>query len=168
MREQQFSKGDYVKVAKDLGPGMSHFTSDCEAIVIGSYADQYGGEDRESYTIHIKNKGEVSWYYGSQLKLIESSRIDLLKTWEEEEAAEVEEKSSLDWIFSHGADVLAKPHGATISALAKCFTEKSLWGDHGEGIVYYENSMVVLISAMPFLMNNDKAGWLDACEKVSQ
>ena len=41
--EQKFKKGDYVRVTKNLGPMMSHFKSDCNAIVMGSYNDRYGG-----------------------------------------------------------------------------------------------------------------------------
>lgn len=40
--KSEFIMGDYVRVAKDLGPTMSHFTSDCDAIVLYSYADIYG------------------------------------------------------------------------------------------------------------------------------
>ena len=51
---QKFKKGDMVRVAKDLGPYMSHFTGDCEAIVMGSYADLFGGDDRKSYKLYLK------------------------------------------------------------------------------------------------------------------
>lgn len=39
---QKFNNGDYVHIASDLGIGMEHFTNTCDAIVIGSYDDQYG------------------------------------------------------------------------------------------------------------------------------
>ena len=55
---QKFKKGDYVRVAKDLGPSMGHFPADCDAIVIGSYKDQYGGSDTKSYTLSLKGNGE--------------------------------------------------------------------------------------------------------------
>ena len=47
MKKQKFSTGDHVKVAKDLGSTMRHFQNDCEAIIIGSYADRFGGDDIE-------------------------------------------------------------------------------------------------------------------------
>ena len=56
---QKFHKGDWVRVAKDLGPSMRHFTANCEAIVIGSYADQYGGDCREDYTLHLKESSPL-------------------------------------------------------------------------------------------------------------
>lgn len=39
----KFHKGDLVHVAADLGMSMDHFAKDIDAIVIGSYRDQYGG-----------------------------------------------------------------------------------------------------------------------------
>lgn len=161
---QQFHKGDWVRVAKDLGPGMSHFTADCEAIVIGSYADQYGGGDRNSYTLHLKGRGQCSWYYGEQLTLIESGRLDKLQTWEEEAEAERKQKSDLDWIFANGEAVAKKPHGASIEALAACFGLTNLWGRNGEGITYYMNAKGTLELAAPYLNAGDKAGWLARCE----
>lgn len=162
-----FKKGDWVRVAKDLGPSMSHFTADCEAIVVGSYADQYGGRNRNSYTLHLKGQGQVSWYYGEQLTLIESGRIDKLAAWEEERAADIKQKSDLDWIFDHGPEVAAKPPGASIQALASCFGLNNLWGSRGEGIDWYANAMGTMELAGPFLTAKDKAGWLALCQTVT-
>ena len=100
---QKFHKGDWVQVAKNLGSHMSHFTADCEAIVIGSYADQYGGENSKSYTLHLKGCGETSWYKEQQLTLMEGGRLDKLKHWEDEKEAECKQKGDLDWIFANGA-----------------------------------------------------------------
>lgn len=163
---QKFQRGDLVRVAKDLGPHMSHFTADCEAIVIGSYADQYGDSDTKSYTLHLKDRGESSWYEEQQLTLIESGRLDKLKQWQDEQESERKKKSDLDWIFSHGQEVLDKPHGASIQALANCFGLTNLWGSHGEGFVYYENAMGVLGLAAAYLKAGDKDGWLAHCEKL--
>ena len=157
---QKYTKGDHVKVAKDLGEIMNHFQNDCEAIVIGSYADQYGGSDTKSYTIHIKGSGSASWYRESQLKLIEKNRLDLLHQWEKEEQAETDLKSDLDWIFSNGNDVIENPHGASIQALASCFGLTNLWGSRGEGFVYYQNAIKTLALAESYLKNCDKDGWI--------
>ena len=159
---QKYEKGDFVHVVKDLGPMMSHFEKDCDAIVMYSYAEKYGGDQRQEkkYCIHIKGHGEVAWYYESQLKLIEKNRIDLLKKWESEKKAEEKQKSNLDWIFDNGKDVLNSAHGATVSALAKCLGCSNLWGSHGEGFVYYQNAMAVLKIAKPFLKKSDKSGWI--------
>lgn len=163
---QKFHKGDWVRVAKDLGPFMIHFTADCEAIVIGSYADQYGGNNTKSYTLHLKDRGECSWYEEQQLTMIESGRLDKLKHWQDEQEAERKQKSDLDWIFSHGPQVLDEPDGASIQALANCFGLTNLWGSHGEGFVYYENVMGTLALAAAYLKAGDKDGWLAHCKKL--
>lgn len=163
---QKFQKGDWVRVAKDLGPSMSHFTADCEAIVIGSYADQYGGTDSKDYTLHLKGRGKVSWYHHHQLTLIEPGRLDKLKQWEDEADAERKQKGDLDWIFAHGEAVLSNPHGASVAALANCFGLTDLWGSHGEGITYYSNAMGTIELAAPHLKSGDKDGWLARCEEL--
>lgn len=160
---QRFHKGDWVQIAKDLGPSMRHFTADCEAIVVGSYNDQYGGGNVDSYTLHLKGRGQTSWYYASQLTLIEKGRGDKLSEWKAEEEAEAKEKSDLDWIFAHGEEVLKSAHGSTVAALANCLGVTNLWGSRGEGFVYYENALRTLAAAEPFLKAGDKAGWLAAC-----
>lgn len=90
---QKFFKGDLVKIDDDLGHSMAHFPKRCEAVVIGTYAEQYGGgrDNNKKYTLHIlkPNHGESSWYREDQLTLIESNRFDKLpkssvhrKTWD--------------------------------------------------------------------------------------
>ena len=166
MSEQKFQKGDLVQVAKDLGKSMSHFTSGCRAIVIGSYTDRYGGDDTKSYTIYTEGRGQSSWYYEHQLTLIESGRTDLLKEWEDVRDAEIELKSNLDWIFKNGKEVINSAHGCTCQALADCFDMGSLWGSRGEGYTYMQNSLIVLGLAKPFLESGDKTGWLRFCDTI--
>jgi len=163
---QKFNKGDHVMVAKDLGKSMSHFTNDCEAIVMYTYAEKYWGDDHKSYCLHIKGRGKSSWYYEHQLELIEANRLDLLEEWEREAKEEADMKSDLDWIFAHGKEVLESAHGATVSALAKCFGLTDLWGGRGEGITYYSNAISTLTMAKPFLEAGDKEGWLNHCKTI--
>lgn len=159
---QKFHKGDLVHVAKDLGSSMRHFTADIDAIVIGSYRDQYGGTERneKDYTLHLANHGQVSWYHEHQLELIEANRLDLLEQWEKEKAEEIALKSGTDWIFEHGPEVLENPHGASIEALGKDLGIDNLWGSRGEGYTYVINAAKVMAVAAPFLESKDKEGWL--------
>lgn len=162
MSEQQFHRGDLVRVADDLGPSMKHFSgAGSEAVVVGSYVDQFGG-DRPGgggYTLYLRGDGSTSWYYESQLTLVEPGRVDLLETWEAEIAADAREKSDLAWIFAHGEEVAEKGYGASIAALARCLGVENLWGSHGEGFVYVENCLKVLALADPYLVAGDEAGW---------
>ena len=77
---QKFRFGDLVKVDKNLGQGMMHFTCDCEAIVM--YADPtYSRQSEPKYCIHIKGLGRVSWYNESQLTLIAEKQEHLINKW---------------------------------------------------------------------------------------
>lgn len=78
---QKFFAGDLVRIADDLGPSMSHFTSGCEAVVIYSYAEHYGetrGRYTKMYCLYLPNEGESSWYEEEQLTFIEPDRFDKL------------------------------------------------------------------------------------------
>lgn len=163
---QKFHRGDWVKIAKNLGRSMSHFQGDCEAIVQYSYNDKYGGGHTKSYSLFLKGQGSSAWYEEHQLTLIELNRIDKLAEWEKEIEIERQQKSDLDWIFTHGEDVIKNPHGASVQGLANCFGLTNLWGSSGEGFVYYANAMATLKMAKPFLQTNDRAGWLEYCQKL--
>ena len=64
---QKFPVGSRVHIAKDLGNSMSHFNSDCDAIVEYVYAHAFGGSDIKSYSLIIDDYGSVAWYHEWQL-----------------------------------------------------------------------------------------------------
>ena len=78
--KQKFLRGHkvHVNIPKTC-IWMSHFDTDVDAIVVGSYRDQYGGTDCESYTLVLLDKKgvpyeECSWYEEYQLTLIDADR----------------------------------------------------------------------------------------------
>lgn len=78
---QKFFRGQRVRIAKDLGSSMSHFQANCEAIVLGSYNDEYGGGHKGRQTQYtllvIPPKGKpyaCAWYWQGQLKLVSDAR----------------------------------------------------------------------------------------------
>ena len=80
---QKFFLGDLVRIADDLGVGMSHFPKGRDAIVLYSYSEQHGralGSDKMFglYVLSGSGKGENAWYDDNQLTLIEEDRFDLL------------------------------------------------------------------------------------------
>lgn len=160
---QKYQRGDHVHVVKDLGACMVHFESDCEAIVIASYKEQFDCGDTSQYTIHLKGRGDCAWYGEHQLELIEANRLDMLEKWEDDERQEEKKKANLDWIFKNGEDVLNAPHTASIAALARCFGLTNLWGSRGEGFVYFSNTARTLSFAKKFLLASDKDGWFKFC-----
>jgi hypothetical protein len=167
---QKFKAGDYVQIAKDLGPSMDHFRSDCDAIVIGSYRDQYGGSNDHSYTLYLRDSGPCSWYEEEQLVLLEPQRTDLLEVWKEQRERFDIQRSNLDWIFDpcNRDEMLNNPPTASIRGLAACLliTEDDLWGPHGEGITYWTNTMRLRAHARPYLERSSKADWLAYCEEL--
>lgn len=161
MSKQLFHCGDHIKVADDLGPSMSHFKSGVEAIVIGSFTDQCGGErDDHSYTIHIKGHGRVSWYYENQLTLIEKNRADLLQVWEKEAADLKEQHRSLDWIFSpEHATPDYQLESDSAQALADELEMGTLWGRNGEGLTWLRNYDAVNRLVGIFVRAGDRPGF---------
>ena len=168
MSTQRFNKGDLVQVAKNLGSSMSHFTSDCRAIVIGSYTDQFGGGEGEnpSYSLYIEGKGRVSWYHENQLTMIESGQHELLEKWEAELKADDEKHADMDWIFANGKDLIKTAPGASVAALAKHLGCTNLWGRNGEGTTYFENARITMYIAGPFLETGDKDGYIQHCKDI--
>ena len=66
---QKFPIGSRVRIAKDLGDGMSHFPSDKLATVRHTYAHAFGGNHVKSYCLDVDGEGEISWYEEHQLTL---------------------------------------------------------------------------------------------------
>lgn len=165
MIKQKFHTGDLVTTTwNDPRIGGPE-----QGIVIGSYADQYGGDSEYShstYIVFIKSGGRTSWHDDCQLTLIEHNRTDLLQKWEREMEEIREQQSDLDWVFSHGFEVLEHKYGASIQALANCFGVTNLWGSSGEGVTYYENSLTTLQYACEFLVSGDKQGWLERAKEI--
>lgn len=164
--KQKFKKGSLVRVVKDLGMSMSHFTSDCDAIVMYTYNQQYGGGNIDSYCLYIKGEGETSWYKESQLILKEENRFDLLDKWRDEESKKEELESDLDYIFKNYSPKSETVSGYTINALAKELGINNMWGSNGEGYNWYINAYTVLEISKPFLINNDKEGFLDYAKSL--
>lgn len=69
---QKFPCGSRVRIADDLGPCMSHFTSGVEATVKYVYAHAYGGDNVKSYCLDIDGEGSSAWYEEWQLTAIDS------------------------------------------------------------------------------------------------
>lgn len=170
---QKFKKYDLVRIADDLGPCMSHFTSGCDAIIIASYFDEYGGEDSDHhYTLYLPlvngvGGGTSAWYYEEQLTLISHDRKDLFYEWKAAEAENRRIKSDIDLIFENGPEILKNITSTSIEALGGMLgiSKDRLWGKNGEGITYYENLAHILDIATPFLLNRDRGGWNSLCEK---
>ena len=78
--KQKFSKFSFVHVCKKMPKEMSHFESDFDAIVEGTYSQLYGGKDINSYSLYMLEKGKIidniAWYYEKQLTLLSEQNKD--------------------------------------------------------------------------------------------
>lgn len=138
---QKFKRNTVVHIAKDLGHGMSHFTSDCLAIVEYTYAEKYGGEDTKSYSLYIEDIGSSAWYYEHQLIYFSDNGVELLQQWQLE--SENKRKSESDWerIYDERHENL--PSNTIFHLWEYVMKYGSIWGRSGEGFIAYENSMLV-------------------------
>ena len=165
---RKFSYGDHVMIDVDLGAGMRHFASGCEAIVLYSYHEQYGCGNTDSLSLYVKGRGKSSWYRTHQLTLIEANRLDLLDAWIKEAATEAALHSDIAWMFANGRAVLNSPSHESIARLAQDLDIHNLCGSRGEGITYYNNAKGTLAAATPFLEKNDYQGWCEFCKSLTQ
>jgi len=140
---QKFHRGDVVHVAKNLGEEMSHFKNDFDGVVIGSYVDQYGGEGRgyPAYTVMTLDTGnEISWYCEDQLSFLRHGGEALIQEIKGRREAMEAEQAKLEWIIANWPKVST----VSLQTLGTAIGFGDLWGDHGEGIALYENSMRIM------------------------
>jgi hypothetical protein len=78
--KQKFGKLSFVHVCKEMPEFMSHFESNFDAIVDGTYSQLFGGSDINSYSLYmIKNNkvvDNISWYEENQLLLLPNQDKD--------------------------------------------------------------------------------------------
>lgn len=139
--KQKFIRGDIVHIAKDLGSSMDHFDNDKDAIIIGSYDDQFGGGDIDDYTVMFCESGcECSWYREHQLTLIRHAGEMEIHRIKDAKAERDAQYSNIDWILSNWTKIRKRVPGATMSKLMSMIGIDNPWGRNGEGFNYYRNS----------------------------
>lgn len=157
--EQKFKRGDVVHIAADLGPSMSHFTADKNAIVMGSYRDKYGGDHNvNDYTVMLLDTGvECSWYHAHQLTLIRHGGEEEIARVKAARADREKYETDLAWIVENWANIRERMPGATIGELMRRLGIVNPWGARGEGITYYSNAMATFHLLDPILSTGDLA-----------
>lgn len=100
-KEQKFKRGNLVHIAKDLGSMMSHFENDKDVIIVGSYADQYGGSNTKSYTVMFPDTGsQSSWYEEHQLTLIDEDGEHLFEEANKNRKRISQQNTDINYIVS--------------------------------------------------------------------
>lgn len=139
---QKFKRGDVVRIAKDLGPHMAHFENDRDAVIIGSYRDQYGGDNIDSWTVMFCDTGyRVSWYETQQLTFIKNIGEDGIEAILVAKSKREDVEKDFDWIVANWIGIRENPSGATMAKLMSLVGITNPWGRNGEGFVYHANMM---------------------------
>lgn len=157
---QQFTRGDVVHIAKDLGDSMSHFENDRDAVILGSYRDQYGGgpSGEDHYTVmFLDTGGTCSWYYDHNLTLVRHGGESEIAGCEEAKRQRDAVESDLPWIVASWPRIREQPSGATMEALMSLLGIDNPWGRHGEGITYYRNVLMARAVLDEPLLTGDMA-----------
>lgn len=166
--KQKFKRGDLVYIAADLGPAMTHFTADTNAIVIGSYKDQYGGDNIDSYTVMFYDGNECSWYYENQLTFLKYVGEDEIIRIKEEEEIREELESKFEWIVSNWNNIRENVSSATICELMRRIGITNPWGANGEGLSYYINANFTFELLDPVLSTCDIKKVEDFIEEIKR
>ena len=143
-KPQKFKRGNLVHIAKNLGSMMDHFTNDVDAIIIGSYKDQYGGSNTESYTVMFADDGSTcSWYEEDQLTLLDEGGEYLIEEAEKIAKAWLVQATDLKWIVENWSTSDAFS-AATILFLFEKIGYQSSFLRNGEYIALYSDWWGVL------------------------
>jgi len=159
--EQKFKRGDVVRIAADLGLSMSHFRKDEDAVVMGSYADEYGGCNTKDYTLLFFGGQETSWYEEHQLTFLRHDGEDIITKIKDKRKEKDKIESDLNWIVANWKDIRANPSYATMKKLMRLIGITSPWGKHGEGMDLFNNQKYTFKCLDPVLLTGD-------IEKVKQ
>lgn len=97
--EQKFKRGNLVHIADQLPAYMSHFESGVDVIISASYAEQYGGEDTQNYTVIFPETGnQISWYPEQSMTLVGEGGEHLIEQAQEKRKHLKELWSSIPYI----------------------------------------------------------------------
>lgn len=133
MNKQKFKRGDVVHIAANLSCAMSHFEKDKDVVILGSYADQFGGSNTKDYSVMFLDTGdEVSWYHEKQFTFLRyegEKIIEKIRKTREEYDTKV---SQLNWIIANWENIKhSTPHASAVKLMALVGITKP-FGEHGE------------------------------------
>lgn len=165
--KQKFQRGDLCRVREDA---MGHVSWDAtgkqtvhhhphvgeELIVLASYAEQYGGDNRKSYTVLFTKTGSsMSWMEDHELELIRHvGESEIQRVIADREAREVHERD-LAWIVVKWPAFAGKVPGASVEVLMGVVGITSPWGKNGEGYTWFRNAEFAVQALTPALESGD-------------
>lgn len=141
MSKQKFNRGDVVHIAVDLGQSMSHFEKDKDVVILGSYADEFGGNNTRDYTVLFEDGNECAWYQEYQLTFLRYGGEELISEIKKTRNERNKVVSDLGWIVDNWKKIRKEGvPGATMVKLMSLIGITSPYGNHGEGIDYYNHT----------------------------
>lgn len=154
---QKFKRGDVVHIAANLGQSMSYFTKDKDVVILGSYADQFGGNNTKSYTVLFPDDGnEVSWYQENQLTFLRYGGEEFIIEIIEERRKREKVESDLQWIVDNWGNMRNNSiPSATLNKLMSLIGITNPWGNHGEGIDLYNHQKYTIKCLDSILLTGD-------------
>lgn len=159
IKGQKFKRGDVVHIAADLGQSMSHFTKNKDVVILGSYADQFGGSNTKSYTVmFLDTGGECSWYQEHQLTFLRHDGEELIAKITKEKEERVKVEIDLEWIVDNWKEIRIGATSETNASMNKLMSLIGItnpWGNHGEGIDYFNNAKYMMDCLDPILLTGD-------------
>lgn len=163
MNKQKYKRGDVVHIAVDLGQSMSHFKKDKDVVILGSYADQFGGSNTSDYTVlFLEDGNESSWYGEHQLTFLRHGGEEFISEIKKTRNERNEVVSDLGWIVDNWKNIrIDGIPGATMTKLMLLIGITNPWGNRGEGIDYYNHSRYTMKCLDEVLLTGD-------VEKVEQ
>ena len=131
-----------------------HHRAGEQGIVLGSYHDQYGGENTSSYTLMFNGSAE-SWFEVNQLRLVKHGTEDDIRAEIAEREARHSRERDFSWIAAHWLEIRERVSGASAEELMRRVGITNPWGSQGEGMAWYANweqtfaALDPILSAMP-------------------
>lgn len=167
---QNFHHGDVVKLADEFPACMSHFSgAGEEAVVVGSYADQFGGRGgggEPNYTLMLRTGTTSSWYQESLMTFVRKGGEELMAQWEAEREEREAKYKDIDWILENWQSIAKSTPGVVMETLAKEVGTPSLWGSRGEAFAFYENALILRSLLDEALRTGDKDVFRARCQEV--
>jgi len=159
---QKFRRGDLVHITKDMPRCMRHFDSDKDAIVMHSYAEQFGhcGSERnhKQYCLLFwLDGGESSWYDEDQLTFLRHVGEDGIEQVGFLRSQREANEKNLDWIVANWKSIRESVPGATMTKLLCLAGVEDPWGPNGEGYIYAQYARYLFQHIDPILSTGDKS-----------
>lgn len=122
--------------------------------------------DRSGVGLVHPDGNRTAWWNVAGLVFLDADREDMIQQW----TAKREELDAiykdLDWIFAIPRPTDWKPPTVSVERLWAEISPTDIWGSRGEGFVAYQNMVLTMQIAGPFLRTGDRDGFLQHVKQL--